>query len=280
MPTRLPPLNAVRVFEACARHLNFTRAAEELAVSHSAVSKQIAALEDFVGEQLFDRSGGRITLTKEGRGLREVIAPAFEQLQRAFDEHRRERPDSKILRVATVASFAAHALVPAYTALTDALPDFRIEVSTSDRPLDLAREAVDVAIRYGQGNWADLLTRPLVPGRLTAIVHPDRVADVASMPRLRTFALDEWRYVDESLRPTGDEIRFEHFVVTIQAAIAGLGVALLPSILVQQSLADGQVARTTIPDIDWPETFHIAMHPTTRRRKDIDAFANALSSLV
>ncbi|MEM7764782.1 MAG: LysR substrate-binding domain-containing protein [Pseudomonadota bacterium] len=280
MPTRLPPLNAVRVFEVCARHLNFTRAAEELAVSHSAVSKQIAALEDFVGEQLFDRSGGRITLTKEGRGLREVIAPAFEQLQRAFDEHRRERPDSKVLRVATVASFAAHALVPAYAALTAALPDFAIEVSTSDRPLDLAREAVDVAIRYGRGDWADLETRALVPGRLSAVVHPDRVSDAATMPRLQTFALDEWRYVNAASVPRGDVIRFEHFVVTIQAARAGIGVALLPSILVQALLAEGQLAQPPIPDIDWPETFHIAMHPTSRRRKDVAAFADALSSLV
>ncbi|MEM7613376.1 MAG: LysR substrate-binding domain-containing protein [Pseudomonadota bacterium] len=278
MQTRLPPLNAVRVFDACARHLNFTRAAEELSVSHSAVSKQIAVLEDFVGERLFDRSGGRVTLTEEGRRLRDVVSPAFSQLERAFIEHRRERPGSRVLRVATVASLAAHVLVPAYAALTSALPDLDLEIATSDRPLDLSREAVDLAIRFGRGSWPGLHATELAPGKLTAVVRPDLTSSYKSLPRLQTFAADEWSHVDRDLRPTGAVIGFEHFVVAIEAARTGTGVGLLPNILVRQLLHSEQLVDLPIADVDWPDTFYVVSHQSSRRQKDVAAFTAALQA--
>ncbi|MFK8052890.1 MAG: LysR substrate-binding domain-containing protein [Woeseiaceae bacterium] len=278
MSTPLPPLNAVRVFEVCARHLNFTRAAEELSVSHSAVSKQIAVLEDFVGERLFDRSGGRVTLTEEGRRLRDVVGPALTKLQSAFVEHRRERPGSRVLRVATVASLAAHVLVPAQAVLTKALPDLRIETVTSDRPVDLSRESVDFAIRYGRGDWPGLQATALQEGRLTAVVKPALVDKFLELPRLQTFAIDEWSLVDADARPTGGVLGYEHFVVAIEAARAGLGVGLLPNILVRRLLEQEALVRLPIPDIPWADTFHVVSHPTTRRQTDITTFTEALLS--
>ncbi|MEM8983819.1 MAG: LysR substrate-binding domain-containing protein [Pseudomonadota bacterium] len=280
MSPRLPPLNAVRVFEACARHLSFTRAADELAVSHSAVSKQIAALEDHVGERLFDRSRGGVVLTAEGARLRDAVSPAIEQLRYAFDEHRRERPESRVLRVTTVASLAAHFLMPNYAALASAAPYLDIKISTTDRPVDLSREATDVAIRYGRGDWPGLNTSPLTPGRLTAVVRPDRKHDAQTMPRMQTFATDEWRFVDPSQRPTGPTIACQHFVVAIESAREGLGVALLPNILVRHSLNNGQLAEFPIADVDWPDTFHFATHFSARRSKDTEKFSEALSGLV
>lgn len=274
MPMRLPPLNAVRVFDACARHLNFTRAAEELSVTHSAVSKQIAILEDFVGERLFDRSGPRIALTDEGRRLRDLVLPAFAQLHQAFTQHGRQSPGSRILRVTTAASFAAQVLVPALPQINSALPDLTIHVTTSDRPLDLSREAVDVAIRYGKGNWPGLHSEALSPGKLVAVTAAD--IETSTQTRIQTFAIDEWARVDSSLRPSGDVIMLEQFVVGLEAAKAGLGIALLPDVLVQRSITSEQLRLLPIPAVDWDDAFHFLHHPESRRLADIASFKEAL----
>ncbi|MEQ1785254.1 MAG: LysR family transcriptional regulator, partial [Hyphomonadaceae bacterium] len=98
----LPPLNAVRAFEAASRHLNLSRAAEELGVTQGAISKQVIALEDFIGVQLFIREPGGLQLTSEGGNLKEAIEPAFTTLADAFARYSRRSPRSNIIRVSTV----------------------------------------------------------------------------------------------------------------------------------------------------------------------------------
>ncbi|MEO0974742.1 MAG: LysR family transcriptional regulator, partial [Pseudomonadota bacterium] len=192
MSRHLPPLGAVRVFEACARHLSFTRAAEELAVTHGAVSKQIATLEDFIGAQLFLRVPGGVELTDEGRSLRDAVTPALTQLETAFARLRRTRPGERRLRIATVASFAAAVLVPHWQRLTAALEGYELMLSTSDRPLNLLRESADLAIRYGTGDWAGVDANPLLPGRLLAVGPPDGEGLPVDAPRIQSFAENEW----------------------------------------------------------------------------------------
>lgn len=276
MQRRLPPLNAVRVFEACARHLNFTRAAEELSVTHSAVSKQIAGLEDFVGEQLFDRSGSKIALTDEGRRLRDVVEPVMVQLDDAFSLHRRATPGSKVLRIATAASFAAQVLMPLHRELSRALPQVQLAITTSDRSLDLTREAVDVAIRYGRGDWPEARVSELIPGRLIGVVRTDLADSARQLPRIQAFADNEWATVDDAVRPAGPVMHLTHFVVALEAAIEGVGAALLPDVLVRRALASGQLRTLDMAPVTWPNTFHV-LHPLgSRRLADIDAFHAAL----
>ncbi|MEL7022647.1 MAG: LysR substrate-binding domain-containing protein [Pseudomonadota bacterium] len=276
MAAKLPPLNAVRAFEACARHLSFSRAADELSVTHSAVSKQVAALEDFIGEQLFDRSGSQVALTDEGRRLRDVVQPAFASLTQAFSQHRRSAPSNTVLRVATVASFAALVLMPMKPEFDRALPDLPLEISTSDRPLDLTKASVDFAIRYGGGNWPGLVSEPLVPGNLVGVVARARSADVRSMPTIQTFASNEWDRIAVAARPRGGPLLLEHFIVALSAVREGLGVALLPDILVQKFLTDGELVYAGFEDIPWHDTFHLAYDPGTRRLSDIHAFRDVL----
>ncbi|MEL7311883.1 MAG: LysR substrate-binding domain-containing protein [Pseudomonadota bacterium] len=276
MAAKLPPLNAVRAFEACARHLSFSRAADELSVTHSAVSKQVSALEDFIGEQLFDRSGSQVALTDEGRRLRDVVQPAFAALTQVFSKHRRSAPSNTVLRVATVASFAALVLMPMKPEFDRALPDLPLEISTSDRPLDLTKASVDFAIRYGGGNWPGLVSEPLAPGNLVGVVARARSADVRAMPMIQTFASNEWDRVSAAVRPQGGHLLLEHFIVALSAAREGLGVALLPDILVRQSLTDGELVHAGLEDIPWHDTFHLAYDPGTRRLSDIHSFRDEL----
>ncbi len=150
--TRLPPLNAVRAFHAASRHLNFSRAAEELGVTQGAISKQIIALEDHVGTRLFERLPGGLLLTNEGKSLKETIIPAFDMLGSAFSRFERRPPRASNFRIATVASFASNVFVSRLDAFRDAFPQLELEIIASDRLVDLEREEIDISIRYGRGD--------------------------------------------------------------------------------------------------------------------------------
>ena len=169
MPNPLPPLNAVRVFEAAARHLNFARTAEELGVTSSAVSKQIGILEDYIGGQLFERSNTGLVLTLEGRELKHSLEPAFEMLASSFQRYSRRPPRSTKFRLATVASFAAEFLVPRLNRFEAHFADVELEILTSDRLLDLSREEVDLSVRYGPGDWPGVVSHKLSSGLLLPV---------------------------------------------------------------------------------------------------------------
>jgi LysR family glycine cleavage system transcriptional activator len=145
----LPPLNAVRAFEAASRHLNLSRAAEELGVTQGAISKQVIALEDFIGVQLFVREPGGLRLTNEGGSLKEAIAPAFTTLSEAFSRYSRRSPRSNVVRISTTASFASQFIVPRLQLFRDNFPDIDLEFITTIRLVDLAREEFDIAVRAG-----------------------------------------------------------------------------------------------------------------------------------
>ena len=268
-----PPLNALRVFDACARHLSFSRAAEELAVTHGAVSKQIATLEDALGLQLFERTGGGVSLTDEGRLLRDGTAPAIAQLDATFSRLRRTRPGESRLRIATIASFAAHVLMPVWDTLRAALPGVDLDLMTSDRPLDLDREAADVAIRYGTGDWPGIDATPLVPGRLLGVRAPDSTSEQA----IQVFASNEWSLAAGETRET--YLHTPHFVVAIEAARSGAGTALLPDVLVAPAIARGELVAVTEP-IDWPLTFHVIHAAGSRQQEIAERFIRALQSIL
>lgn len=281
MTRTLPPLNAVRAFTVAVRHGSFTRAADELAVTHGAVSKQIATLEDYIGMQLFERKTGGVTLTDEGRRLRDSVLPAMSQLENAFDHHQRHSTGSQILRVATVASFAAHVLMPVLAKLQTLLPGIELEITTSDRQLDLTREAVDVAIRCGLHSSIDMPSTPLLPGKLIAVVRADLLHKSSELRRIHVFAGDEWADVNNSLAQRYTSVlHVEHFVVAIEAVLAGVGFAMLPDILVRELLRNGRLAELPIDHLDWPLTFNIICNPASRRQTDIENFSNALKSLL
>ena len=280
MRRSLPPLNAVRAFEVAARHLNFVRAAEELGVTQSAVSKQIAALEDFIGAKLFERGSGGVSLTLEGRELIHAVSPAFDALSDSFQRFSRKAPRSKKFRIATVASFAAKVLIPRMASFNEAMPDLELEILTSDRVLDLAREEVDLAVRYGAGGGEGVVAVPLDDGALTPVCAPrlfeeaggDPAALLARCRRIQVFLKNEWLAFEKAsgVRPADapPPVVLEHFLVAAEAAIEGYGVALLPRLIVESAIAKGELAAFAAP-VPWDQSFYLAYRSGADRRANV-----------
>lgn len=279
MPGPLPPLNAIRAFEAAARHLNFSRAAEELGVTQGAISKQVIMLEDIIGTRLFERLPGGLFLTNEGRALNEGISPAFGMLGEAFGRFSRRTPRSNICRISTLASFAVQFLIPRLDAFEAELPHIELEILTSDRLIDLAREEVDLSVRYGPGGWGGAVSTELAKGFLKPVCAPALLARtggnepsaiVSASRRIQLFSNNEWRLWAEAagveLNDAKSAFIIEDFVVVIAAVLAGQGVALLPEILIREHLADGRMVQFSDTVIDWDQTYHIAHAPNAERR--------------
>lgn len=278
-PRQLPPLNAVRAFEVAARHLSFSRAADELGVTPGAVSKQVLALEDFIGARLFERLPEGLAPTLEGRELAESLTPAFELMAGAFQRFSRRPPRSNVFRLSTVASLASQFIVPRLDRFEARLPQIELEILTSDRLADLAREEIDLSIRFGGGIWDSLVSRELTPGRLAPVCAPDLLAqhgddDVASILAatrlIRVFPNNEWLAWADATGAALPQAApaftvMEHFLVAMQAAMAGQGAALLPEIIVRDQIAKGGLARFAAP-IDWGQTFYLAYLPDADRR--------------
>lgn len=282
MLSRLPPLNAVRAFEVAARHLNFSRAAEELGVTQGAISKQVILLEDFIGAKLFERRSGGLSLTQEGLAVKDALKPAFDLLDNAFARYHRRPPRSNACRISTLASFASQFLVPRLNAFEKAHPDIKLEILTSDRIVDLSREEVDFSVRYGLGGKDDVVERALFSGALAPVASPvlmaesaakDTGAFLSSVRRIQIFSSNEWKSwsktsgVDISDAPA--TFIMEDFIVAIEAVRAGEGVALLPEMLVRRLVANGDIVLFSPVFGEWPATYYTAHVPGVERQPHI-----------
>lgn len=171
MSKRLPPLNALRVFDAAARHLSFTRAAEELFVTQAAVSHQIKSLEDFLGLKLFRRRNRSLLLTEEGQSYFLDIKEIFSQLTEATRKLQ-ARSAKGALTVSLLPSFAIHWLVPRLSSFNSAYPGIDVRIQAVDRQEDKLADDVDVAIFYGRGNWPGLRVEKLYAEYLLPVCSP------------------------------------------------------------------------------------------------------------
>jgi LysR family glycine cleavage system transcriptional activator len=171
MVRRLPPLNALKAFEAVARSNSVTRAAEELSVTQGAVSQQVKALEATLGVKLFNRERQRLVITEAGRDYLAVVRDAFDQIAVGTDRIV-QRQRSAILTVSVSSDFAAKWLVNRLGRFADAYPEVDLRVSVADRHVDFAREDVDLAVRHGDGNWPGLGSVQLCSERLFPVCSP------------------------------------------------------------------------------------------------------------
>ena len=169
--TILPSLNGLRAFEAAARHLSFTRAAEELNVTQTAVSHLIRRLEEQLGIPLFVRRNRALELTREAASYLPAVRGAFEDLHVATARLRRAERDG-VLTVSTTASLAAKWLVTRVAAFQDANPGIEVRITTSSHLVDFQRDDVDMAVRYGRGNWPGLRTDWLMAEDMFPGVQP------------------------------------------------------------------------------------------------------------
>lgn len=171
MSKRLPPLNALRVFDAAARHLSFTKAAEELFVTQAAVSHQIKSLEDFLGLKLFRRRNRSLLLTEEGQSYFQDIKEIFSQLTEATRKLQ-ARSAKGALTVSLLPSFAIHWLVPRLSSFNSSWPGIDVRIQAVDRQEDKLADDVDVAIFYGRGNWPGLRVEKLYAEYLLPVCSP------------------------------------------------------------------------------------------------------------
>lgn len=245
------PLNALRAFEAAARHLSFTRAADELCVTQAAVSHQIKALEVRLGFALFRRSNRGLKLTDEGVGLAPTLFEAFGAIDHLF-----ERFESggvqEVLTVSAVGTFVVGALLERLPAFRRAHPGIDLRLLTNNNKVDLIGEGLDCAIRFGDGAWhgmeAEMIcTAPLTPLCAPALARMLRdPGDLVRAPLLRSYRPQDW---PAWFRAAGLEPRavrgplFDSSLVMVQAAILGEGVALAPHGLFRREIQGGQIVR-------------------------------------
>ena len=262
---RLPSLNGLRAFEAAARHLSFTQAASELNVTQTAISHQIKRLEEELGIRLFVRQNRALTLTPQAQDYLPGIRAAFNDLRLATDRLLR-KDDDHVLTVSTLASLAAKWLLPRLSAFQEAHPGIDVRITTSANLVDFQRDDVDVAIRYGRGQWAGLRADWLMADELFPVCSPELLKggkplkcpeDLRDHVLLHTtnFNSDDWRLwltaaglpADFSRQPG---VTFDLVFMTVQAAIDGLGVAMGRSAYVEDDIAKGRLVvpfKITLP---------------------------------
>ena len=274
----LPPLNAVRAFEAASRHLNLSRAAEELGVTQGAISKQVIALEDFIGVQLFIREPSGLRLTAEGGNLKEAIEPAFTTLSEAFARYSRRSPRSNIMPHLHRRVLRLAVPRPAPRAFHERFPGYELEFLTSIRLVDLAREEFDIAVRYGPGGWDDVVSDAPGRGPPHPRLHPavfarangDLATLLASTRKIQSSASNEWRaWAVEAKLPVSavtPTFTMEEFTVAIAGALAGEGLALAPDVLVRDRLARGELVQFSDITVKPGYAYHIVHAPNAARR--------------
>ncbi|KPP83992.1 MAG: LysR family transcriptional regulator, glycine cleavage system transcriptional activator [Rhodobacteraceae bacterium HLUCCA08] len=255
MPHRLPPLTALRAFEAAARHLSFAKAADELNVTPAALSFQIRNLEDHLGQPLFRRRNRAVDLTEAGRTLAPGTTEGFAALQSAWAATRR-LGDTTRLVVTAGPAFTAKWLAPRLFQFVGANPDIELRFSASLRIMDFARDEIDVAIRFGQEVEAGLFSRVLVEEWVTPMVAPDLAAglatpaDLARLPLLHQDDLDFLRpranwaawFAAAGLSPPPDTgPHFSQADHAVTAALAGAGAILGRPSLTEGHLQQGQL---------------------------------------
>jgi LysR family glycine cleavage system transcriptional activator len=258
---RLPPLNALRAFEAAARHLSFKKAAEELHVTPAAVSHQVKALEDYLGVSLFRRLTRALALTKAGENYYPPVRDGFDRFASATGRLLAEEGAGP-LTVSTTIAFAAKWLVPRLNRLHDEHPEIDVRIHATDEIVDFARDNVDVAIRYGPGRYPGLHAERFFGDEVYPVCNPGLIDGSPPLRKpddLRHHTLLHFEWVkrvetDPSWRlwlraagvagiDTTRGLKFNDESMAVQAAIDGDGVALCSSVLVADDLAEGRLVK-------------------------------------
>jgi LysR family glycine cleavage system transcriptional activator len=253
LANRLPPLNALRAFEASARQLSFTRAAEELFVTQAAISHQIKALEDNLGIKLFMRKNRALLLTEEGQSYYLDIKDVFNSLHDAT-ERLLARGAKGAITVSLQPSFAIQWLVPRLNTFSTLHPDIDVRIKAVDQPENSLTEDVDIAIYYGRGHWSGIHAEQLHTEYLVPVCSPlllagkkplDNIDDLANHTLLHDTSRRDWKRWFKHVGVQGGNVNhgpiFSHSAMVVQAAIHGQGVALAHSVLAKPDIDAGRL---------------------------------------
>jgi LysR family glycine cleavage system transcriptional activator len=275
---RLPPLNAVRAFEAAARHLSITLAAEELHVTPGAVSRQIKTLEDALGVPLFTRGHRQVSLTRQGQDYYRAVTRAIEVLREATRKLQRRR-QRKQLKIRAYTTFAMRWLIPRLSGFHAAHPDIEVLLKASLEPVDFRKEDIDGAIRLGDGHWPGSHTVRLVDNVLVPVASPallksgpklKRPADLARHTLLHSSARpDDWGHWLEAAG-VGEQVdaragmTYESSAMSYAAAVEGQGVAIAQRFLIEKDLQDGRLVMPFKQAVDMGDHTYYLLTPAHR----------------
>lgn len=284
---QLPPLNALRTFEAAARHLSFTAAAEELHVTQAAVSHQVRTLEDWFGFPLFLRAGRQISLTEEGALLQPAVAGALAQIG-SMVQQLVDGGETGAVTVSTMYTFASTWLVPKLKRFRAAHPEIDVRVTTNEAVIDFRREDVDLAIRYGGGSWPDVEAHWLTTEDIFPVCSPELLEtkplnepqDLARHTLIHDdheigwaiwLAAAEVKGVDPARGPF-----YQSTALTIQSALDCEGVILGRSAIVADLLASGRLVRPF--DLSLPDeyAYYVVYPPGADRLPKVRMFCDWL----
>jgi LysR family transcriptional regulator, glycine cleavage system transcriptional activator len=288
MLRRLPPLNALKAFEAAARHESFTRAAEELCVTQGAVSHQVKALEAEIGVKLFNRERQRLIITGAGRDYLAVVRDALDRIA-VGTERLVQRQSSGVLTVSTSPDFAAKWLVHRLGRFAEAHPEVDLRVSATMHHVDFAREDVDLAVRHGDGNWPGNDVIRLSPEQLFVVCSPKLLAgrhrlakpsDVLKFPLLHLDDRKSWTKWLE-VAGLGDTEHSQGPVLNrasmvIDAAVDGQGIALARTALAAWDLISGRLVRPFSDVLPLSKTYWIVCPKATSSLPKIAMFRDWL----
>lgn len=255
----LPSTAAMQCFEAAARHMSFTRAADELNLTQSAVSKQVAHLETTLQHKLFRRVRRSLLLTPEGAIFLSDVRKVLTQIEMSTQAIMTYSGNSEVLKIATLPSFGSRWLANKLPAFLADNPGISLEFHDRVKDFDLEQQDIDIALFYGHGSWPSLACHKLIDEDMVAVASPELLAqhpihsvnDVAQLPLLHLSTRpDAWHHwfanqeiiTDRSYHGT----RFETFPMLVRTAMAGGGVALVPHFTVDEELEGGRLA------LAWP----------------------------
>ncbi|WP_375338448.1 transcriptional regulator GcvA [Variovorax paradoxus] len=292
MEHQLPPLNALRAFEATARHLSVKNAADELCVTPGAVSQLVKTLELHLGVQLFRRVNRGVFLTDAGQAYLPPVRNAFRQISDATQKVA-VPAETGLLTVSATPFFASAWLVPRLKSFQDAHPDIDLQVLTSNALADFSRDGVDVAIRHGMGQYPGLasqrvLTVEMIPVAAPALVaehgKPKKPADLLRWPRVNDADRKGWRlwFEAQGIEDAGPARgpSFDDAGLLLQAVLAGQGSALLPAAMMAPEIEQGRLVQ--LSKATWLEDFayYLVCPEGSRDRPKVAAFRDWLLSAV
>ena len=291
----IPNLTALQIFEAAARHQSFTRAAEELALTQSAVCRQVAALENRLGVALFLRIKKRVMLTGHGRQYAQLMRKSLDRIERDTLELMAQRGVGCILELAVVPTFASQWLIPRLPAFKTLRPDITVNLSIRTEQFLFSDSLFDGAVYFGDAVWPGTHGKMLFPeGNMVpvcspALLHgnaPPDLEQLADMPLLHLSTRpDAWRdwFAQHGLVHDVRAVRgprYELFTMLSSAAQAGLGVALMPEILVTEERASGRLCVPLERPIASQSGYYLVAPEHEAQEEPFQALVHWLDSIV
>ena len=288
MNRRLPPLNSLKAFEAAARHLSFTKAADELFVTQAAVSHQIKSLEDFLSIKLFFRKNRSLVLTEQGQSYYLDLKDIFIALQEAT-ERLYSYGTKGALTIAMPPSFAIQWLVPRINKFSLINPEIDVRIKAVDFDDGFLADDVDIAIYYGRGKWTGLQADKLHTEYLTPVCSPmlldgakplDELADLRYHMLLHDSSRQAWNTWIKHFNITGVQVEqgpiFSHTTMVLQAAALGQGIALANSVLARPEIAAGRLLCPFDEKLVSKSSYYLVCHPSQAELGKISVFRHWL----